>query len=371
MNERPDSILDRLAQEARIMHKARMLPQSGPLKPEQTEQVRQDFIAFTRENNISHKTVSRALGGGFSKSTISLWLSGKYDGDVDRVTRAINQWMEDEAVARAFRRPDGFVETEVVTKMLAAMKMARTQGTMALIHGPAGVGKTMTAEAAATVFQGSIYVRVMQATRRGPGLIAEIATLLGLSTRNSGWRVQKSVIDELKGTNRMLIIDEVHQLHEKGYEAVRDLHDAAGIPIILIGTVDACKHVTDITQHFGQFSSRIAVRCDITEEALRPNSPKPLFSLDEVMRVFDGGKVRLSRDGGRYLQMIANVPGLGGLRICDRIMRVVYSITSLHGQSVGVDVLSDVFQQMHGEAFTKLVKDRTSRKEQPRQVAAA
>lgn len=342
------------------MQQARMLPATGALTPDQIDQVRQDFVAFTRENGISMTRVSKALGKGYSQGTLSNYVNGKSRGDAEAVTRALNQWMEDEAQARAVRRPDGFVETDVAVRMLTTIRTAKVQGVMALIHGPAGVGKTMTAHVAKAMFPGSIYQRVTQSAKRGPGLIAELSRQLGVNARNNLTRNQAAVIDILRDSGRLLIFDEIHQAHSSGLEAIRDLHDEAGVPVALVGTIDAVKQLTDTGQYYGQFASRIAVRCDVTEYALRPKNPRPLYSLDEIMEVFASGRVRLAKDGAQYLQMIANVPGLGGLRICDRIMRVVYSISRFKdGSAVGGDMLEEVFKQMHGEAFAALVQQRT------------
>lgn len=371
MTRNTRSILEQLAQEARIMTQARMLPATGELTPEQIDQVREDFVAFTRENNISMTRVAKALGAGYSQAILSNFVHGKDKGDVQRITRGVNQWMEDEAQARAVRRPEGFVETDVAVRMLTAIRTAKLQGVMALIHGPAGVGKTMVAKVAQATFPGSIYSRITQSTRRGPGFTAELARLLGVSSRNNLSRNQAAVIEVLRDSGRLLIVDEVHQAAEGGLEALRDLHDEAGIPIVMIGTVDAVKQLTDTSQYYGQFASRIAVRCDVTEQALRPRNPKPLYSLDEIMEVFSGGRVRLAKDGGQYLQMIANVPGLGGLRICDRIMRVVYAMTKLHGRAVGAATLEEVFRQMHGEAFAHLVRERVKARADQRAAAVA
>lgn len=371
MRHRADSILDQLAQEARIMQQARMLPPKGPLSPEQIDQVRQSFIEFTRENNISNTRVSKALGKGFSQATLSKYVNGKDSGDAEGITRAINQWMEDEAQARAVRGPDGFVETDVAVRMLTTIRTAYIQGVIGLIYGPAGVGKTMAAKAAHSKYRNSVYLRMMRGTRRGPGLIMALCDQLGIGARAGLSRNQDALIDALRDSGRLLIIDEVHQAHETALEALRDIHDEAGVPIVLIGTVDALKLVTDTSQYYGQFSSRIGVRCDVTEFALRPKNPKPLYSLDEIMAVFESGKVKLARDGGQYLQMIANVPGLGGLRICDRIMRVIYAMSKLHGRSVGAPHLEEVFRQMHGEAFASLVRARLASRPMPSQAVAA
>ncbi|MFM9959220.1 MAG: AAA family ATPase [Phycisphaerales bacterium] len=355
MTRHTDSILDQLAQEARIMKQARMLPQTGPLTPQQIEQVRADFIEFTREQKISNSRVSKALGKGFSQATLSKYVNGKDSGDAEGITRALNQWMEDEAYARQVRGPDGFVETDVAVRMLATIRTAKIQQVMGLIYGPAGVGKTMTAQAARALFPGSIYLRINQSNRRGPGFVKSLSLTIGISARNALDSNMRALIDALRDSGRLLLVDEAHQAHETGLEAMRDIHDEAGIPIVLVGTSRAKERVTDTSQYFGQFSSRIAVRCDVTEQALRPKNPKPLYSLDEIMEVFGRGKVKLTKDAGQFLMDIANVPGLGGLRICDRVMRVIYSMTQWHGKYVAAAHLMKVFQDMHGESFVGLV----------------
>lgn len=350
-----------------------MLPTNRNLSPDEAAQVARDFDRYMKENRLSLEAVSKKLGKGFSPSLLSTFRTGKYKGETDRIARAINQFMEDNAVARDSKRPENFVETAVAKRMLTVIRMSMQTRSIGLITGPAGLGKTLTMKSAAVIHPGTIYMRIIQGTRRGPGLLSALAKQLGVPTRSTAAMVQGLIIDHLRGSDRLLLIDEAHQLNVTALEALRDLHDEAGVPIVLCGTEDAQRLVNDTTVFFGQMNSRVSARCDLTHLALHPKPGKPLFTIDEIRQVFESEKLKLSSDGAEFLTELACLPGLGGLRICAKIIDLALGLKRFQRaydaksrsyvgpkpQLTAKD-LRAICRQMHSEAFLDLSETRSS-----------
>lgn len=335
-----------------------MLPTDRFLTKAEIEQVALDFSRWLSETGSTILSVSKTLGDGFSAPVLSQFKSGQYRGDVETVARTINQFIERKTRAKEVVRPNGFVETAVAKRILTTARMVIDGLHMGYVYGPSGTGKSMTAEAIRRAYTGSIYIRVVQSTRRGPGFIKAIARQLGLSAKTAFEQSQLMLIEHLHESGRPLLVDEAHQLADSGFEAIRDLHDAAKLPVLMFGTYKLNELLTDTDKHRGQFSSRSVIRCDITEAASRPKNPRPLFTVDEIQELFTSDRLRLTDDGAQFLAELACLQGFGGLRICAAVIRVAASIPDLKGKAVSAKHLISIVRQMHGETYMQLVSNR-------------
>lgn len=339
-----------------------MLPEDRELTPQEIAQVARDAKAYMREHAVSLASLSRQLGQGYSQATLSNFLNGHKRGDQERVARALNAWLETQTRAAEVARPEGFVETDVARKILTVIRTAVDSRKIGVVTGSAGMGKTLTAKAAHKMFPGSIYLRVTQSERRNTGLVASLARILNIPIRSTISHSHRLVIEHLSGTNRPLLIDEAHKLHEGALDALRDIHDEAGVPLVLFGTIKLTQHVNDTEVFFGQFSSRIVARVDLTELATKPRrggKARPLFSVDEILAIFASSKLRLTDDAARLLAQLACLPGLGSLRLCSMVMDIAARMPALRSRAVDAKDIRAIVRQMHSDAFVKLADVRT------------
>lgn len=342
-------ILDQLQEEARRLRVARTLPE-GKLSWDLVARVQEDFRAFKEKHSLSLSDIAKRLGPGFSSAVLSSFLSmdgpEKYIGDTDRVVRGVNAFMEQFVRAKESPRPTGFVETRVAKRMLTTVQHAVELRAIGLIYGPSGIGKSLTLQAAHSMFPGSIMMRTRSTTRTAGGLAKQLAEEMKVRATTT-YQIQRKLIESLQDTDRPLFVDEAHQLHHGALEFLRDLHDECGIPMVLAGTAQLEKAVSDTDIWYGQFSSRTALRCDLIEH-WNPDSrhKKPLFSVEEIRKVFQSDKVRLTDDGALMLMKVANCMGIGCLRLC---RQVVFVAAKLSDQPLDAAILSKVMRQMHGE----------------------
>ncbi len=130
-----------LSQDARVIKFARMLPaMDGPLTDEQRQQVRLAFTAYTDRMGVTNAAAAKQIG--VSASVLSQWSSGTYKGDNDKVTRAVNGWIERDARARDARVELPYVPTKVAEDMRLIAQLAHEHQCMAAIVCPSGTGKT-------------------------------------------------------------------------------------------------------------------------------------------------------------------------------------------------------------------------------------
>src|SRR5690348_7573583 len=139
----PRDWVGRLAQEARILGEARMLRDEQELTPELTAAVVERFRAYLKRADKSESWAARSMG--IASSTLSQVLSGSYAADPEKIVRTIDKWVEQQIIREGAPRPAGFVRTGVAEKIYGVTKWVQKVNGIALVHGRAGVGKTMVA----------------------------------------------------------------------------------------------------------------------------------------------------------------------------------------------------------------------------------
>lgn len=320
-----------LEAERRQRVEARMLPSEGSLTDTQRASVRRAVTAYCETHGITHKSVGKqcALSGG----TISEVITGssKISSDkIDAHLRTINEWMENDARRRRSRPDDTFVETLVAKRLLQCAQKAADMVTMALAHGPTGIGKSMVAHVIAERFPGAIYIRISAGTSAFYKLRQMLAQRLRLYGRRRpkkddtpGLTLDERIFEKLKGSHRLLIIDEAHRISDSALEFLRDVHDECQVPVLLLCTKDLRDRIRkDNDEDHGQLYSRVGYIRDLVKGKDKvPGGKNPLFTLAEIRKLFDREQVRLAADGAQHLQDVANTLGQGSLRLCRDLLR--------------------------------------------------
>jgi DNA transposition AAA+ family ATPase len=381
-----DGILDQLAEQARRLRVAVPLPEDA-LTADHVNRVRDAFNAFRQKYSLSLAKCAKRMGEGYSQATLhqfSAHVPGRdhFLGDLERITRGVNAWMERYIREQEARLPEGYVETAVARRMMTLIKSTIEDRTMGLIYADAGRGKTMVLQAASGMIPGAILLRIRQDCRSAPGLAQRFADALSLRNAGRTRTALPKIIDALRDSDRPLLIDEAHQLRSDALELLRDMHDECHIPIILAGTVRLNEAMSDSQEFFGQFNRRVGYRYDVTERARaaqapgaggRPGRGKPdesarLHSVEEIKALFCRGNVRLSSDALEMLAGLANILGLGGLGLCDMVVRAARRLSDMSGQ-IDATALRRVLRKMHG--LEHVVSRIESRIQAPKLAATA
>ncbi|MHC4867663.1 MAG: AAA family ATPase, partial [Planctomycetota bacterium] len=310
-----------------ILVAAWALPNKGPLSSSQRRRAMQNFASYIRRNGLTPADVGRQLGSP-KAITISELIRGVYRSDPDADIRKLNMWVEQHARQRAAALTDKFVTTKVAKNMLTVARLCRENQTIALALGPTGIGKTRCAQAIHETYAGSIYLRIITGYHHPKGLACAIAEQIGVRGMNAQtidrhhqFQVER-VIDTLRDSNRLLIIDEAHQLSDAALTLLRDMHDTTGIPMLLIATKDLHDRIlATVDADRGQLYSRADIVHHLTQGKDLYADGKPLFTVEEIKELYHQAPVRLFSDAVRYLQGVANELGRGSLRRCRILLR--------------------------------------------------
>lgn len=229
-------------------------------------EVRTRVRAEMEAHRLSQSMVSRETG--LDKSLLSQWLNDKYPGDNEAAARTLARWLEArqaraQTLATLPAAPT-WIDTPSSRQILAALSYAQMAADLSVIYGGAGVGKT----SAARHYQRqapSVWIATMTPSTAGVGTCLErLAVSVGLKvgghTRPD--RMEAELIERLRDTQGLLIVDEAQHLSTKALDNVRSIQDAAGIGVVLMGNEVVYTQLTggNRSTGFAQLFSRIGKR---------------------------------------------------------------------------------------------------------------
>ena len=243
-----------------------------------------------------------------------------------KLARDVRAWMDEDLKRRRAPTYDGFVKTAVASRIITALQFAAKTSGIAVIYGPAGIGKTMTITAYQSMRPGSIFLRVKVGATSARGFLSMLCDELRVGRTQWIRPMIDRASEKLKDSGRMIMIDEAHRLGYDALEAIRDIHDVTGCPVGLLGTARIVRQIDEGMQESkqwitDQFGSRIAIREDLTAVmSQRGRGGKLLFNQQEIRDIFASQGLRLQPDATHFLASIASTPGLGGLRTVKRVL---------------------------------------------------
>jgi DNA transposition AAA+ family ATPase len=211
----------------------------------------------------SQTQVARAIGK--SPAVISLYLKGKYDGDVSSLENDISALIKREAEKEKSQKLTvSFIRTHTADRCLEVIKMAHLDGDINVIYGDAGMGKTMVMRQYAAENRTAILVEA------DPGYTArvvleELCNKLGLNRRGNMHELSDAIITALQDSGRVLLIDEAENLPHRALEVIRRIHDKAGIGVVLAGMPRLIVNLKGKRGEFKQLYSRVGFALPLGE----------------------------------------------------------------------------------------------------------
>ncbi len=215
---------------------------------------------------LTASAVARSLG--ISASALSQWLDDKYAGNVSRIDRAVNSFLRrQQERARLPRFKQVFVETSVVHKVWEVFRLCHLDGEIGVIVGEAGVGKTVAAREYARQNPDVIFVEAdLGYTARS--LFHELARHLGFMPSGTIHDVFEDVVERLRGSERLIIVDEAEHLPYRALELLRRVYDKAGVGIVLMGMPRLLANLRGHRGEYRQLYSRVGIYASVERISL-------------------------------------------------------------------------------------------------------
>ncbi|EBD5727872.1 AAA family ATPase [Salmonella enterica] len=218
-------------------------------------------------HGYSQGQVARAIGR--SVTAMNQYVQGKYNGDIadmeERIGNFIRRVREKQ---NALRIDERFVSTPTARKGLEVLAYAHQECEICVLYGAAGLGKTITLKEYARRDDAVIFIEA------DPGytartLLEELCGRLRLSKNGNIHTLIDLCVEKLKGTGRLLIIDEAELLPYRALEVIRRLHDKAGIGVVMAGMPRLITNLKGRRGEFAQLYSRVALALDMGNSLAR------------------------------------------------------------------------------------------------------
>ena len=217
----------------------------------------------------------------------------------------------------------------------------------------------MTLQAIRSETPGAVYYSIASAGRSQRAVLEGLAGALRMSGLKVGAaQLFQQIAALLKGTDRLIIIDECHKLcgrkNDDALHMLRDLHDATGCPMVWAGNGRLAKYIregkTDGNDPIDQVYGRISWWLDLTEKARGGGAGDGgrLYTVEDIQRVFAASKIRLLPDAARYLADLANDPSMGCLRMAKNL--VAMAMVAAKDQPITAAILRAIQRERLGES---------------------
>lgn len=237
--------------------------------PQVPEGIRKDLLGQMARMGLSQRAASVQIG--VSHSALSTWLSGTYKGSVESVEEKVQQWIDrcreiaDGPLPEDERFPVT-VDTEVFSAVTSALRSCHLKGKIGVVVAASGSGKTRSVKEYVAKHAG---VMLIECHHSFPArmVLASIASSCGIEARGSIHELLVSVCDRLRGSGRMLVLDEAEHLKPSVLDVVRRLNDWAGVGIVYVGLPRFMASLQSLRRDYEYIWNRVRVRAGIERSA--------------------------------------------------------------------------------------------------------
>lgn len=237
--------------------------------PPETESSLEWFWGYSvDELGLDKDRICEALG--YDETTVYRLFAGKYDGGLERIAEAIQALR-----TRVAGRVSSLIETPVTRRIFEALDYARNTGSMVLVRGESGRGKTYCVRewSRRNNHGRTIYVRCPSGCTRA-ALVREVALASGFGIAGKKTTLLEAQIRSSFDRRRTLIVDEAgHLVPGNGSNArqllefLRDIHDMCESGVVMIFTSVYWDQICEgpLAPFFDQFIGRKRYEVHIPE----------------------------------------------------------------------------------------------------------
>ena len=299
------------------------------MEEERTKMTYDQAAEFIRQyiETAGKKQSQAAQELGISPGALSSFLSGTYKAPHTIIIRiedlaAINTQKNVAPTAPAFK------DTSISKTVSQAIRYSHLQGKISVVYGDAGVGKTVAYRNYLENNTLAIGITISPTYASITGVNELIAEQLGVRERVARKQTAE-IINKLRGSGRVLIIDEAQHLNARALDHLRCISDESGIGICFIGNHQVYRKLLGSQEaDFAQMFSRLGMR----KQVLVGN-----ISKNDVQTVF--GEM---------------VPEQDAIEILYRICRTNYGLRGAVNVFINT---AAVFEQITASGLTKMMRE--------------
>ena len=292
------------------------------------EGLHERFMLWKAQSGTSVNVIAKMINR--SAALVSLYVNKKYSGDIKDVEKDIASLLRREQDLEFTVGQQVFCSTGPTKLIWEVLQYCDEQQDMGVAVGPAGIGKTQTCNAYKRKNRGTVFLTADIATRSVGAVLHLMAKKAGGTAKaRTNSRLLHHIIDKLKNSRRLILIDEAHFLTWEAFEVVRKIHDCAGVGVAYIGMerlYDQMRGGDTRAMLYEQIYSRIAIKRDdlkVTKADVRMVAGALAPGLDKASIDFLYDKAR----------------GKGKLRTVAKLLKVGMKMHKEFGESMDLALL--------------------------------
>jgi|SRR6185295_9532018 len=229
------------------------------LEDKEIAAVRQEAASLMERKGIPQAQIARYCG--ISSGTFSQFMAGKYPGDNSLLAQKVRGFLERES--ESIEKLFSFVYTTVAKRLISSYQVARATQKIVIASGDSGIGKTQAILRGISYKDPSALIIEADPGYNAREVFVELCEKLKISTTRNLNEMKRQVIMALKGSGRVIVIDEAEELPRRALELLRRVHDKAGCGILYVGMPKLSYQFRD-KPDFKRLDNRIRMRVQLS-----------------------------------------------------------------------------------------------------------
>ena len=205
---------------------------------------------YMKDTGLSQNKLAPRIG--MSGASLSNYMNCKMDGSVEGIESRLREFLQQESEAAAvqvqvapYKLDETYKPTSISEDVYQSIRYAQINRTLVMLHGDAGAGKT---KAAVKYYrdnpQSTIYIRL------DPSMSGELlGAALDIPAVSSSKQMWQAIRARLRGTNKVIIVDEAQLLKRAPMDELRilpdedEVNEVPGNGVVLIGNSELYERV--------------------------------------------------------------------------------------------------------------------------------
>lgn len=210
---------------------------------------------YMKNTGISQNKLAPRVG--VSSASLSNYLRNKMEGSVEGIENRLREFLQQESEAAAaqvqaapYNLDETYKPTSISEDVYQSIRYAQINRTLVMLHGDAGAGKT---KAAVKYYrdnpQSTIYIRLDPSMSGLAGVGELLGSALDLPMVSSSKQMWQAIRARLRGTNKVIIVDEAQLLKRAPMDELRilpdedEVNEVPGNGVVLIGNSELYERV--------------------------------------------------------------------------------------------------------------------------------